>query len=114
MKYPGGIIFVNSNISSQVLETIQKQLFIHQTIDFNAFVDGYSDYKYLTTSNNERVLVLIEDFTNVDKREIADVVIYVSSGLAYILKNNFGPPGLTLQVDKFYIHKLLMETGKDI
>jgi|LakMenEpi03Aug12_release.lakeMendotaPanAssembly.Ray.scaffolds.fasta_scaffold966888_2 hypothetical protein len=102
MNYPSAIIFVNSNISDQVKEVIQRQLFITNTIDFDNF-DGYEE---------GRVLVLVSDFLNVEKRELADVVIYVKMGLAYILKNNLGPTGLTVQVDRMYIQKLLLENGK--
>ena len=104
MSYPEGIIFVNSNLSEQVRQTIERQLYITETISFEEF-DGYATY-------TGRLLVLVTDFDNVENRELADVVIYVKMGLAYILKNNFGPTGLTVQVDRMYIHKLLIENNK--
>jgi len=114
MNYPEGIIFVNSNISSQVLETIQRQLFITETLDFNSFNeyinDGYSGIDGYNSGG--RLLVLLNDFQITENRDKADVVLYVKLGLAYILKNNFGPTGLTVQVDRMYIHKLFLENGK--
>ena len=113
MSFPGGVIFVNSDISSQVLEVLKRQLFIGETIDYgvlnsNVENDGY--YLDKLKLNSERVLCII-DFTQ-DNRDNADVVIYIKHGLAYIEKNNFGPPGLALPVDKLYIHALLRYNGR--
>lgn len=112
MEYPGAIIFCNANISEQVLNVLKQQLHIHQTLDFNSYSDGYETLDYLSTSTNERVLVLIEDFTNLTLREKADVVIYIKMGLCYILKNNFGPTGLTLDLNKLYIQKILSKSNE--
>lgn len=110
METPGAIIFLNSNISEQVLSVTKNQLYTHQTIDLNTFNSDVNNYINLKLQKNERILVLINDFTNHQSRDEADVVIYISFGLAYILKNNFGPPGLCFQVDKLYLQKLLQNS----
>jgi len=110
MNYPTGIIFVNSNISEQVLSVVQRQLFIDNTYSLNEFNDYTSQDGYFGL--NKRLLVLVSDFEISTNRDLADVVLYVKAGLAYILKNNFGPTGLTVQVDRMYIHKLFLENGK--
>ena len=38
---------------------------------------------------------------------MADIVLYLKNGLASILKNNYGPPGLTLPFDRLNIYDLL-------
>lgn len=112
MSYPTGIIFINSNISEQVLDVVKRQLRIDYTYDFNYFNESITNDGYFGL--NQRLLILVSDFENVENREKADVVLYVKMGLAYILKNNFGPTGLTVQVDRMYIHKLFLENGKDL
>lgn len=107
MEYPSGIIFCNSNISSSVLNTLKQQLYVHTTIDISEYNNNLNYYNNLKITNKQRILVLISDFNITENRGEADVVIYISFGLAYILKNNFGPPGLCLNVDRLYIHKLL-------
>lgn len=113
MSFPGAVIFVNSNVSSQVLETLKRQLFITETISYDELNQRVSDDGYYLSkikSNSERILCQI-DFTQTN-RDNADVVIYISLGLAYIEKNNFGPPGLSLSVDRLYIHSLLRYNDK--
>lgn len=112
MSYPTGIIFINSNVSEQVLEVVKRQLRIDNTYDFNTFNENINNDGYFGL--NERLLILVSDFEISENRDKADVVLYIKMGLAYILKNNFGPTGLTVQVDKMYIHKLFLENGKDL
>lgn len=112
MSYPTGIIFINSNISEQVLDVVKRQLRIDYIYNFDYFNESITNDGYFGL--NQRLLVLVSDFENVENREKADVVLYIKMGLAYILKNNFGPTGLTVQVDRMYIHKLFLENGKDL
>lgn len=113
MSLPGALIFVNNDLSDNVQDALVRQLFIHQVMtgaDFDGYVDGYAtptDYTDYLHGGNIRVLVK-RDFNDVTNRDLADVVIFVKAGLAAVETNKFGPPGLTLPVDKLYIHRLLL------
>lgn len=113
MSYPGGIVFINNDTSPQVVEVMKRQLFITEQLDYNTLQDRFNDdgyYIYKIRENLDRILVLI-NYTETP-RDFADVVIYIKLGLAYIEKNNFGPPGLCLQVDRLYINSLLRYNDK--
>lgn len=111
---PPGIIFINEDLNDTLKEKIKGQLWIHEAMtgsEFDARVAADPSYPDIVKFTNTRILVIrdLHDHTN---REIADVVIFVKAGLAAIEKNNFGPPGLTLPVETFYIYQLLRENGK--
>lgn len=114
MELPAAIIFINNDLNSVLSNKISTQLFLDQIMDGYVF-DGYvaSDAYYASNLllNNKRVLVK-RSFNDTTNRNLASVVIFVKSGLASILKNNFGPPGLTLPVQNFYIYQLLRDVGK--
>lgn len=113
MSLPGLLIFVNNDLSENVEAALVRQLFIHQVMtgsELDGYVDGYvlpSDYTDYLHGTNTRVLVK-RPFTETNNRSLADVVIFVKAGLAAIETNKVGPPGLTLSVDKLYIHRLLL------
>lgn len=111
MEYPGAIIFCNANISESSLSLIKLQLFVNQTISLDQFILDSSNYISLSKLN-QRILVLIDDFENTELRETADVLIYIKMGLVTILKNNFGPCGISLDINKVYIHKLLRKASE--
>lgn len=111
---PPGIIFINEDLDATLKAKIATQLYIHETMtgtEFDARVSSNPSYPDIVRLQNTRILV-IRDFRDYTNREIADVVIFVKAGLAAIEKNNFGPPGLTLAVDTFYIYQLLRENNK--
>jgi hypothetical protein len=56
-------------------------------------------------------MVILPDFRDYTNREFADVVIFVKAGLASIEKNKFGPPKLTLPVQRINIYELLRGAG---
>lgn len=108
MQNPGGVIFLNSDTPEQPLSVVQRQLFIDETIDLNEFnsrISNDQDYSSKIRTAGTRILVLI-DYSSIVNRDLADVVIYVKFGLAYVQKNNFGPPGLSIPVDRMYLQKL--------
>jgi len=111
---PPGIIFINEDLNDTLKAKIKTQLYVHEAIsgaEFDARVAVDPNYPTVVKLQNIRILVIrnLHDHTN---RNLADVVIFVKAGLAAIEKNNFGPPGLTLPVNNFYIHQLLRENGK--
>lgn len=107
---PSAIIFCNNDLTDQVKSVIQRQLFINDTmtgIEFDARVSVNPNYVEDIHSNGLRILV-IRPFTELTNRELADIVIFCKAGLASILKNNFGPPGQTFPIDRFYLSQLLI------
>lgn len=91
---PSAIIFVNNDLVPQVQAHIEKQLHISQTLDGYAFdATLISDTTFITnvTAQNRRILV-IRPFTELENRTIADVTIFVKNGMAAVLQNNFGGP----------------------
>lgn len=108
---PTGIIFVNDDLTDSTKTAIVNQLFITDVVDgytFDSIIDGYVDgylFPSVVKNNNRRVLV-IRSFLNEHNRNYADVVIFVSHGMASILKNGFGPPGATYSVSGLTWQKL--------
>jgi hypothetical protein len=101
---PSAVIFVNADLTDQVRNHLVKQLHIDEIIDGYTFDQRLvvnpqyvQDLKLL----NLRLMV-VRPFTELDNRSAADVVIFVKEGMASVLKNNFGPPGLTFKVLSLY------------
>lgn len=108
MILPGAIIFVNDDLVPQIRDTLIKQLFITNTLDgyeYDAYVESYPNYPEIIRNTNQRIMV-IRSFTELQSQETADVVIFVTHGVASIEKNNFGPPGWTQRVAELHWGKL--------
>lgn len=110
---PPAIIFINTDLTESIIETFTRQLFLTQVMDgatFDAYVaaDGY--YPLLVHQSGWRIMVLrpLYDFTN---RELADMVLFAKAGLVSVEINKFGPPGITLPIEKVYLTALI-ELGK--
>lgn len=105
---PSAIVFVNADLTQNVLTKLSTQLFITDIMDGYTF-DGYvaDDTSYVATlkANNKRALV-IRPITQLTNRNLADVVIFIKMGLASIEQNKFGPPGQTYKVLELYWGKL--------
>lgn len=100
MIVPPAIIQVNSDISTNVLEMLSKQLHITEVITGDEFdtriasnSEYYSDYK----KTNSRLLVL-RPADNTNNRESVDLVCFIKAGLITIEENKNGPHGLTWPV----------------
>jgi len=110
MNIPTALIFINSDVSQVSISTLTTQLFLNEIItdtEFSARLAVDPDYVSNIHANNLRVMVLKDFVLNTIDNANADLVLYVKSGLASILKNNNGPPGLALPLNNLYIHKLL-------
>lgn len=104
---PSAILFVNSDLTQNVINKLKSQLFITDIFDGNTF-DGYvADSQFLIDckSQNKRVMV-IRPFNDYNNRHLADVAIFIKNGLASIEINKFGPPGQTYKVLELYWGKL--------
>lgn len=118
--FPPAIIFCNGNIDGYGTTygdldavskaTLESQLYITETMtgdEFDARVVADPNYPTIVHLLQYRILVIRSDFHDYTNREYADVVIFVKHGLASIEKNNFGPPGLTVPINRIEIHQLL-------
>lgn len=108
MKLLGAIIFTNQDISQQVLSVLQTQLFITETISLSELLvrntgNYIRDYKLA----NKRMLVTCDFWSPREHFELADVVIFIKSGLAYIEKDNFGPTEKTYNVKDLQLSQLI-------
>jgi len=83
-----------------------------QAVDVDVDVDVDEqmrvDFENLDPNNKYEVKFTIDKFIEYCQ----DIVNVEREYYANILKNNFGPTGLTVQVDRMYIHKLFLENGK--
>ncbi len=114
MQLPTGIIFVNSDISEGILSVLKTQLQIHESMDgyeFDSRLLVDPNYATIVHLQKMRILVIRDDFGNLTNRDLADVVIFMSQGLAYVEKNNYGPPNLCLPLFKINIYELLRSVG---
>jgi len=105
---PAGIIFVNNDLTANVQDVLVRQLHISEVIDGYTFDDRVStiqNYVNSITVLNRRLMV-VRSFEELDNRDLADVVIFVSHGLASVLENNFGPHGITSSVSRLTWGKL--------
>ncbi len=97
---PSAIVFVNNDLVDSVRDMLVTQLHIDQTYtgeQFDAIIANDPNYPQTVKQLRQRVMV-IRSFEELENRDIPDVVLFVKAGLASVEKNNFGPPGLTLQV----------------
>ena len=104
------IIFVNNDSPQETIDILSSQLYIIEVMsgqEFDARIEADPNYPNIIHFNNLRILVTRDYFSDFNNRNIADVSILVKWGMASILKNNFGPPALSLAINKLDIHQLL-------
>lgn len=103
------IIFVNNDLVQEVQDVLVRQLFINEVItgaEFDARLTEDPNYVNVVHFNGLKVLV-VRSFFELNNRDSADIVIFVKAGLASVESNKVGPPGLTLPVDRLYLHELV-------
>lgn len=107
-SHPAAAILMNSDSSDNVQEVIQRQLLISEKIngeEFDLRVQNDPNYPDIVRNSGLRILV-VRSFQELTNRDLFDVVIFVKYGLAAIEKNNFGPHGFTISVERMYLSKL--------
>jgi hypothetical protein len=105
---PTGIVFVNNDLTESVRNALVKQLFISEIMDgytFDQTILNNSNYPTDIHNNNGRVMV-VRSFKELDNRDLADVVIFVTHGTANIEKNKYGPHGSVYRVAELSWQKL--------
>lgn len=97
---PPAIVFVNNDLTPAVQNWLENQLHIDETMDgytFDQYITADPDYSTSVRLDNRRIMV-IRDFRETTNRTEADVVLFISHGLAKVEYNKFGPPGQTYKV----------------
>lgn len=110
MKLPGALIFINNDLNEISLNTLTTQLHLTEVIsktEFDARLATNPDYPTLIKGFKYRVLVTLPSMQDITNREQADIVIFLKQGIASILKNNYGPHGLSYSIQRFNIYDLL-------
>jgi len=101
---PSAILFVNNDLTQNVLNKLKSQLFITDVLEsdiFDGYVNDIPNFINDCKAKNKRVLV-IRSFNDYTNRELADVAIFIKNGLASVEKNKYGPPGQTYKVLELY------------
>jgi hypothetical protein len=109
---PPSLIFINNDLTAEVLSVFVRQLFITYVIDKQTF-DGYvsaSDgyYPLWVHQDGYRVLVVL-DLSDQTNRQYADIVLCAKQGLVSALANHYGPPALTTTIDRCYLTQLIYQ-----
>jgi hypothetical protein len=110
MSIPSAIFFVNADLTDSLKSILAEQLDITETMtgdEFDARMVVDPNYASIVHMQKIRILVVRSDFRDYTNRTVADVVMFVKQGLVSIEKNNFGPPGLTLPLNRINLYALL-------
>jgi hypothetical protein len=128
---PPAIIFINSDavdgyiwdgytdgyipapLNVRTRDTLISQLHINEYMTDTEFDNRILvDPNYPTIVHLQGLRILVaRNFYNYTNRNLADVALFYSHGMVKVEKNNFGPPGLTLPIDKLNIYTLLRDVG---
>jgi hypothetical protein len=129
---PPAIIFINSDavdgyvydgysdgyipVPSEVItrNNLINQLYINEYMsgaEFDARVLVDPNYPQIVHLQGLRILVARDNLRDYTNRDLADIVLFYSHGNVSVLKNNNGPPGLTLPIDRINIYTLLRDVG---
>lgn len=110
MNIPTAIIFINAEINDGVKSTLQTQLHLDEIMDFeefNARVSLDPNYPTVVHLQGYRIMVVVPNFRDYTNRTLADLVLFYNQGQVVIEKNKFGPPGLSLPIQRINIFDLL-------
>lgn len=97
---PTAIIFVNKDLTANVRAHLVRQLHINEVMDGYVFDDRVAaDSTYPAKIKQLNLRIMVErPFTELENRDLADVVIFVKKGIAAVEKNGFGPHGQSYAV----------------
>ena len=114
MNLPPAIIFMNGDFNAITQTTITTQLHLTEIItkiEFDARVLADPNYPTNITLNFLRVLVILPTFQDLVNRELADIVLFYKQGMIRVERNKYGPPGLSLSIQRINIYDLLRSVG---
>lgn len=97
---PAAIVLVNSDLMPIVQEVLVKQLFIDRIMigdEFDTAISGDPGFATAFKNSGKRLLI-IRPFTELQNRNVVDVVIFCKEGLASVEYNKFGRPTFTIPI----------------
>lgn len=100
MQIPSAIIFINPDMTESQKLRIKEQLYVDEIIqdtEFNARLAMDPNYVQVVHGQNLRIMVLINNFSDVTNREYADLAIFVKHGLLSVKRINLVPQILLFQ-----------------
>jgi len=106
---PSAVIFINNDLSDQVLGVLKTQLNIDQVMDgyyFDSIVAENPNFKIEVHNYRVRILVL-RDIHSIPDREQADIILFAKAGLVSVNSNRWGRPGATLPIARVYLTDLI-------
>ena len=109
-KFPTGLFLVNSDNHQNIIDVLNRQLFIDSSMDGYSFINLYIDTDpniLLKDKNSKRILVIADLSTYNTYKSYFDVVMFIKNGLVNIEKNNFGPSNYQTPLDNLSIYKIL-------
>jgi hypothetical protein len=107
---PPAIIFVNADINDAIKKTLVTQLYVDEAMTFTEFNNRMMvdpNYAAVVHLQERRILVILPTFRDLTNRTLADVVLFYNQGQVTVEKNNFGPPGLSLPLQRVTLYALL-------
>jgi len=114
MNLPPAIIFINGDFNSLTQTTIATQLHLNEVItktEFDARIFVDPNYPQNIALNFLRILVVLPSFQDTVNRELADIVLFFKQGMVSVERSRFGPPGLSLPIQRINIYDLLRDVG---
>lgn len=103
------IVVVNDDINEQIKSVFKRQLDCEEVIDgteFDARITADPNYPVTAKLNNKTILVC-RDLSKDFDRTVVDFVVFFKNGLVSVLNSKYGPPGLTLPLDRIYLNRLI-------
>ena len=114
MQLLSTIIYVNSDISTIAENNLVTQLNITEVMndtEFNARLIVDPNYPVFVHLNNLRIIVK-QDFQDQTNRQFADIVLFVKQGMVNVLQNNYGPPTLSMPIERLNLFNLLANNNR--
>jgi len=114
MSIPSAIIFINDDLDDLIVDILKTQLFLDEIISEKEFINRITinpNYPQIIHSINSRILVLenkyLDEVYKNNIRKLADVVLFIKSGLIYILEDKKGPPKSTFSINNLNLYQIL-------
>jgi hypothetical protein len=110
MLIPGILYFANNDLGDVALANLQGQLNIDEVISNDEFVLRIAadpNYPVVIKLNQLRVLVLYPAYDqNNSNKCLADILLFIRQGMAYVLDRVTGCPGLAMATNKLNMFNL--------
>lgn len=114
---PSAIIYINNDLSQNVISILQTQFYIDNGNvmsgdAFDSILSANPNYPNQIHGSGQRILVLrnlLTDFTN---RNVADIVLKFRNGLLTVEQNKVGPPGITFSIDRLLLGQLFFAVNQ--